>query len=287
MVRTVTAFCPGHISGYFRRVPGPDAASTGSVGAGIVISEGVLARVAEAGHTTIGVYRMDENGKQVLAGDDSPPVRFAMERIGVHASVRTECHLPIGAGFGLSAAALLAALTALDRLYDLTMTEKEIATIAHETEVIHSTGLGDVASCRGGGMVVRTVAGIHAPIRRYLDLGDPVCALSFGPIHTPSILGSSGQMEKVATAFPHGEPATVTEFFEKARAFARGSGLMTPQVAEVLQSCEREGVPAGMTMLGNGVFAYGENAGPVLARYGTVYRMAVAKNGPRIVSEDA
>ena len=94
-------------------------------------------------------------------------------------------------------------------------------------------------------------------------------------------------MEKVAAAFPSGEPETVAEFFGKARAFARDSGLMTPQVAAVFQSCEREGVPAGMTMLGNGVFAYGENAGPILARYGTVYRMAVAKKGPRIVAEDA
>ncbi len=33
-----------------------------------------------------------------------------MENLSVTASVTTECHLPIGAGFGLSAAALLATL---------------------------------------------------------------------------------------------------------------------------------------------------------------------------------
>nr|WP_320161236.1 hypothetical protein [uncultured Methanoregula sp.] len=50
---SVTAYCPGHISGYFKRVAGADLASTGSLGAGIVISEGVTATVTPSETTSV------------------------------------------------------------------------------------------------------------------------------------------------------------------------------------------------------------------------------------------
>ena len=37
---SVTAYCPGHISGYFKRVIGKTPEPTGSIGAGIVIDPG-------------------------------------------------------------------------------------------------------------------------------------------------------------------------------------------------------------------------------------------------------
>jgi pantoate kinase len=43
---SVTAFCPGHISGYFKRVNGQTLATTGSIGAGVVIDEGVTVTVS-------------------------------------------------------------------------------------------------------------------------------------------------------------------------------------------------------------------------------------------------
>ena len=285
MNRSASAFCPGHISGYFRRVVGPDPLTTGSVGAGIVISEGVHATVTPADRTAITVLRSDATGKLARAAQDSAPLRTALATIGVTADVTTRCRLPIGAGFGLSAAALLATLTALDRMYDLSLGERRIAHIAHETEVLHQTGLGDVVSCRGGGMVVRTTAGIDAPVIRFSGYTGPVFAISFGPIHTPTVLVSDKQMAQVAAAFPSGEPASLPDFFTRARSFAEKSGLITQEVRSVLSACDDAGVPASMTMLGNGVFACGEDAGAVLSRSGELYRMKVATSGPAVVEE--
>jgi pantoate kinase len=53
----VTAFCPGHISGYFKRIVGDTVATTGSIGAGIVISEGVNAIVEPAERISICIKR--------------------------------------------------------------------------------------------------------------------------------------------------------------------------------------------------------------------------------------
>lgn len=281
--RTVTAFCPGHISGYFRRVEGGSVAATGSIGAGIVISEGVTATVTPADSTSVYVNRKEGSGNLVRYSLASPPLEYVLEKLGVTVTVTTECRLPIGAGFGLSAAALLATLTAVNKTNELEMTPHDIAEQAHETEVMHRTGLGDVAACQGGGRVVRNGPGIDGVITRSFDLPEPLYAVSFGPISTPSVLGSPEQMERVVSAFPPGLPEDAEDFFRMSRVFAENSGLLTREAGAVIRHCTDNNVPASMTMLGNGVFAYGNKARDLLIPYGEVYAFTVAGTGARIV----
>lgn len=280
--RTVTAFCPGHISGYFRRVEGESVASTGSIGAGIVISEGVTAAVSPADSFSVTVNRRDETGNLLPSPPSSPPLEYVCKKLGVTVSVTTECRLPIGAGFGLSAAALLATLHAVNRCHDLGLSPRDIALLAHEAEVVHRTGLGDVAACQGGGRVVRSGPGIDGAITRSFDLPGPLCAVSFGPISTPSVLGSAEQMGRVAAAFPSAVPEDAGDFFLFSRRFAEKSGLLTKEAAAVIQSCTDNRVPASMTMLGNGVFACGREAQNILSAYGKVYTFSLATAGARI-----
>ncbi|OPX65183.1 MULTISPECIES: pantoate kinase [unclassified Methanoregula] len=283
--RTVTAFCPGHISGYFRRIGGATPAATGSIGAGIVISEGVTASVTQADSTSVIVNRTDGSGNRVKYSTSSPPLEYVLEKLGVTVEVTTGCTLPIGAGFGLSAAALLATITAANRACNLGLTPHDIARLAHEAEVIHRTGLGDVAACQAGGRVVRDGPGIDGSISRFFDLPGPLCAVSFGPISTPSVLGSQEQMERVAAAFPPTRPYDAADFFRLSLRFAEQSGLLTPEARVVIRECTESRIPASMTMLGNGVFAYGKNAREILAAHGRVYTFSVANEGARITGE--
>jgi pantoate kinase len=283
--RTITAFCPGHISGYFRRVEGGSAAATGSIGAGIVISEGVVSTVIPADSTSVSVNRNDESGKRVLYSRTSPPLEYVLKKLGVTVSVTTECNLPIGAGFGLSAAALLSTLTAVNQSNSLDLTPHDIAALAHEAEVIHRTGLGDVAACQGGGRVVRSGPGIDGAIIRSFDLPEPVYAGSFGPISTPAVLGSQEQMERVAAAFPPCLPEDAEDFFRISRRFAEESGLLTSEAGAVIRQCADNNVPASMTMLGNGVFAYGQKARDILSAYGKVYAFTLAREGTRVIGD--
>jgi len=281
--RTVTAFCPGHLSGYFRRVEGESVAATGSLGAGIVISEGVMATVIPADSTSVSVNRKDESGKLICSSRASPPLEYILGKLGVTVSVTTECRLPIGAGFGLSAAALLATLTAVNRSNNLGLTPHNIAALAHEAEVVHRTGLGDVAACQGGGRVVRSGPGIDGAVTRYFDLPEPLYAVSFGPISTPSVLGSRKQMERVTAAFPPRPPEDAGDFFKISRQFAEKSGLLTREAGGVIRQCADNNIPASMTMLGNGVFAYGQKARDILSASGEVYAFTVAREGARVV----
>jgi pantoate kinase len=281
----VIAFCPGHISGYFRKIPGDTIASTGSIGAGIVISEGVNSTVRPSDKTSISIRQKSFRGTSFEIASESPVLTSVMEQMDVTSSVITECRLPIGAGFGLSAAALLATLTALNRLFDRGMSPVEIAQCAHAAEVTHQTGLGDVAACQGGGWVIRSGPGIHGRIERRFDMPEPLYAISFGPISTPAVLGSPIVMEQISSAFPKTMPDTIEDFFLFSRQFSEQSGLITPDVKAITRICDAAGVPSAMTMLGNGIFAYGRKAQDLLKAFGHVYDFRVADTGVHIVED--
>jgi pantoate kinase len=268
-------------------VEGETSLTTGSIGGGIVITQGVTATVAHAKTPSLVIKHPSVDETTSAISYESPPLSSLMERLNVTASITTECHLPIGAGFGLSAAALLATATALNRLFSLGLNPRDIARCSHEIEVEHRTGLGDVAAAQAGGRVIRHGPGIDARIERFFDLPEPLYSVSFGPIHTPMVLGSPSRMELVSSAFPSRSPSDAEDFFTISKQFAEMSGLMTGPVKHVFRVCEQKNIPAGMTMLGNGVFAYGKKAHEVLSFFGEVYEFRVSPAGPGIVEERA
>jgi pantoate kinase len=263
-------------------VVGSGAPDSGSIGAGIVIREGVFVRVSRSRYPSIRARRFSGNGSLIDEFTDSPPLSWLSGRFPCPSRIETSCTLPIGAGFGLSAAALMAAASALNILCGTGLTPQECTGLAHEAEILHHTGLGDVAACQGGGRDYRTAAGPGAEIIRYFDIAEPIHALNFGPLLSPGILGSRQALERVCSAFPGERPDTPAAFFRLSRLFAEASGLMTPAVREVLAECDQEGVAASMTMLGNGVFALGSRAHGVLSGFGDVFELHMADSGVRI-----
>ena len=287
MEEAAVAFCPGHISGYFRPVRGNSLKKTGSTGAGIVISEGVTVLVEPADRTDVEITRVDHQGSVIEQVQHSPPIAYLMETLRVTASVRTRCHLPISAGFGLSAAALTASAIAANQTFALGYSLTECSWFAHEAEILHKTGLGDIAACQGGGIDCRKGPGIDADIVRLTGPFPPLFAVTFGPLPSPGILGSPAAMERVALAFPGSCPGTIEELLTLSREFAEESGLITPDVRSALDLCDTEGVPASMTMLGNGIFAIGENALPVLSGFRGFFSLQVATGGPHLLEVDS
>lgn len=278
------AFCPGHLSGYFRPVYGSDPGRSGSLGAGIVIREGVTTTVRPADAVEISVERRDPVTGAVLdVLTSAPPVEYLLGHMGVTARVKTECTLPIGAGFGLSAAALLSTATAVNELFSLFLSPFECGELAHEAEIVHKTGLGDVAACMGGGRDCRKGAGIRAEIDRNYDIPDTLCAVVFGPLPSPRVLGSPDAMDRVIRAFPGRCPRDTGDFFRLARKFAIESGLATTEVLHALTACDEAGIPATMTMLGNGVFACGKKAYQVLSSLGDTFVLHPAETGVCLV----
>lgn len=279
---SVTACCPGHLSGYFRPVAGPDCRTTGSIGAGIVIEEGVSVRATPSPVPGVIARRIGKDGTVIEELHDSPPLAYVTGRLRAGVLLETVCTLPIGAGFGLSAAALMAAVAATNELFGLGMTPGACAELAHEAEIVHRTGLGDVAACQGGGRDYRLGPGIAAEIHRFSDLDAPISAVTFGPLPSPLVLGSADALARISTAYPGDYPGTPDAFFRLSRSFAEKSGLLTDELRDLLRECEKHRIMASMTMLGNGVFAIGEGAGDLLSSFGSVLELHIARAGVRI-----
>jgi len=68
----VTTFCPGHISGYFLPLLHDDLACSGSIGAGLVISEGVRVSAMQSPHSSVKIFHTDRYGIPTLILDSSP-----------------------------------------------------------------------------------------------------------------------------------------------------------------------------------------------------------------------
>jgi pantoate kinase len=278
----ITFFCPGHISGYFRPFITDNPLNSGSSGAGVVIDSGVTTSLTRSDKISITILRQISDDKTILISEDSPAIRYLLNTFNIHARVITRCQLPLSAGFGLSAAALLGTVHAINMINKLGMTPEECAICAHRVEIIHQSGLGDISACQGGGWTIRKDPGPNAQIKRFYS-DEPIHALTLSPIKTSSILSDPIIMKKIYAAFPDNNPVDPYEIMKNSRQFAESSGLISHEVRKVLTACDANDIPASMTMLGCGVFAIGQRAESILSRFGNVYTLHPAKTGPCIL----
>lgn len=285
-IKSKTAFCPGHISGYFLPYISENPDESGSIGGGIVINEGVRVVARPAKTKDVRIFHTDRFGQPVIISESSDIIISLLNSLNVDCQIETYSHLPIGCGYGMSAAALLATAHAVSALFNLGMNERDCAHAAHRIEVLYRSGLGDVSACQGGGVVVRLTPGPDGEIIRITD-SRTICAVTISPIKTADILQSPSRMRAISAAFPDKKPRTLDELICASREFAEASGLLSDEVRKVLSACDANDIPASMTMLGNGVFGLGLDAFHLLKEYGEVFRFTPAQAGPRVLAGES
>lgn len=273
------AFCPGHISGWFRPEFSSAENAPGSVGGGIVIDRGVESAAARSDKTSVTCLYTDGEGSVIKTIEGSPPVEYALKSAGITAKITTRTDLPQESGFGLSGAAIISSLAAGADVAGVQISVKEILRIAYMTEISFRTGLGDVPAVAAGGYVCRTSPGLGGEIIRRYDMDRPLFTVNFGSLPTADVLGEKDVIKRINEAFPSRCPKSPQDFFRTARVFSEKSGLITRKVREVLLECDSKGIPACMTMLGNGVFAYGDDAKAVLGDFGGLNEVRMSKTG--------
>ncbi|MDL5361706.1 pantoate kinase [Halalkalicoccus sp. NIPERK01] len=246
----MTAFVPGHVTGFFSSHPDDDPAKAGSRGAGLTLTDGVTVRVAPATHT-----RTTLDGTELTV----EPVDRVLDSLSASARVEATTELPLGAGFGVSGALALGTAIAANQAFDRRLSENELVTVAHAAEVRSGTGLGDVVAQARGGVPVRLDPG--DPEHNRLD-GIPASTrieyCTFGELSTESVL--SGDTERLTDAGLEslsilGEEPTLSTLMYASRRFAREAGLLTDRVREAVEDVSAAGGEASMAMLGETVFA--------------------------------
>ncbi|MFQ5999715.1 MAG: pantoate kinase [Candidatus Bathyarchaeia archaeon] len=273
MTKRATAFSPAGISSFFEicdRTPNGkllnDPEKIGARGGGFGISKGVLTEVslAEAKEEQIRVFI---NGKLWPEAETTRTVvEPLLEKIPetYHVTVRHRVEVPIGAGFGSSAAGALGTALALSKALDLNLTYNQLGRIAHVAEVKCLTGLGTVGPLMLGGCIVTTEPGApgYASIDRIpVSPNHRIVAGTYRPFLTKEMLSSQ---EKRSTINEWGQRTlekiladpSLENFMRACKEFAIGTGLITSRVRKLIELAEKAGaIGAAQNMVGEAVHA--------------------------------
>ncbi len=256
------AFAPGHITGFFAIHDDTDPRKKGSTGCGIVLDHGVHTSVCCDG--SIRATQIVLNGSVVRA----ETTRSVIEML-TDTPVMVECmsNIPLGCGFGASAAGALSTAYALDQVLGLGRTSDQLVEAAHVAEVINGSGLGDVEAQAHGGVVIRTHAGSpnFGSVERITTGSFDVHCVVLGELSTCSVLESPALVKRINSFGKDAlkrllERPTVERFMELSREFAFGTELVSNRVIDIIEAVEAAGGCASQAMLGNTVFAIAEDA---------------------------
>lgn len=251
-----SVFVPGHITGFFSIENHDVKLKNGSCGAGFLLTKGVKTTVCDSQH-----FAFDVNQGDSTVIDE---VLSILEIDDDEFKVTQDIQLPIGAGFGTSAASALSLTLALNEYLNLEYSPELCGQIAHMAEVNLGGGLGDVIAQTGKGLVLRTKPGAPGIGEIKSFENDVFIAWkTFGSIETSHII-LDPQHKRTITGYGvkylemfEREP-TLENFLEFSNRFSHSISLMSDEVKELVDyfNSSSDILGSSMAMLGNTVFAF-------------------------------
>jgi len=177
--------------------------------------------------------------------------------------------VPIGTGFGVSAACALGTSLGVTKALGLPFTFSHAASIAHHAEIEMKSGLGDVIAEVTGGLVVRIKEGAPGMGRTdRLILKEPynnyyIISKTLGELETSQVIDDPLWKRRINQS---GHKLLnkllikpdIQNFLKLSRRFAEETQLMNPEIRELVEIWEEETLGASMAMLGNTAFTLSE-----------------------------
>jgi pantoate kinase len=252
-------FAPGHLTGIFApRLTARDPRGRGAVGAGLVLGLGVRARARWSPGAKDRVVVRSRPATPTPISHDAA-VRVKGERRG-SLVVELVHDLPIGRGFGMSAAGALSTARAV--ALAVGADQHRAGEIAHLADLFGGGGLGGVAAILGGGLEIRTRAGVPpwGEVRR-LPFPAPVFVSVAGrPIPSPPLLREPAFLERVDAAAAQGlrsveDRPTPARFLRESEQFTDRLDLAPPALRRTIVRLRRSGASVAQAMFGGTVFA--------------------------------
>ena len=238
----------------------------GARGGGFGIRKGVTTEVFVE-ENSVGSVNVFINGKVAPEAETTKAVaEMLLKKVDTSYKVviKHRVDVPIGAGFGSSAAGALTAALALSKALGLNLTYNQLGRIAHVAEVKCKTGLGTVGPLMLGGCIITLepgAPGIAIIDRIPITTDYAVVAGIFGPILTKEVLSSKEKrlavnkwgrktLEKILS-----EPS-LENFLACCWEFAQKTGFATERVRTLVKLAEKAGaVGAAQNMVGEAVHA--------------------------------
>jgi pantoate kinase len=269
-----TVFAPSHITGFFEIRKHKDPLSSGSRGAGVTLDNGVYTRVeCKEGEGSLKIFLNDnapvEDNSISLTTIKILKEQYPDKLKNWDLKIKHTTKVPVGAGFGVSAACALGTAMGISYLLKLPLTFNQAASVAHQAELKLGSGLGDVIAEIHGGLVLRLKEGApgHGKVDRLLGWNDEplfVISKTLGEIETSHIINDPEYIQKINLAGSQllqqlKSKPDVSEFMKLSYIFAEKTGLMDTEILEIVQILKEESIGASMAMLGRTAFAISIN----------------------------
>ena len=263
-----TAFCPAHITGFFKaHLEGNqnNLENLGSMGAGFSIKQGVTTtvKIKEKENQELN-FKITTIGYQSDKTDVSQYVLNEFLKLGKFSTkffeIKHEISIPVGYGLGSSSAVALSLSFALDQALNTKLDKTMIGQIAHNAEVSCKTGLGDVLASYHGGFEIRVKPGAPGigQVEKITTEKISVIMICFSPISTNKFIkerlsqinGLGGKMVNkllVSKNYEH--------FQDMSLEFAKYVDVMTPRMQKIVKELSENNIKCGIALFGETIFS--------------------------------
>ncbi len=174
-------------------------------------------------------------------------------------SIHHDIKVPVGYGFGCSAAVSLSLAFALNQAFGTGFSNEKLGRIAHVAEVSCQTGLGDVLASYHGRFEIRVKGGAPGigSIKKISTESYSAIMICFAPISTKqfmkermsSINGLGGKMVNKLV-----QSEDINEFHDSSVEFANYVNIITPKMKAVIDDLHKNGIKCGVALFGETVF---------------------------------
>jgi pantoate kinase len=272
------AVCPAGISSFFEicleDTNGKavnDPARIGARGGGFAIARGARARVVLKKSSRLQIEILINSKPAHDAHTTRWALRHLLEenRRVARVQVNISTDVPIGAGYGMSAAGTAAACLALADAADLPVTYNQLGKVTHIAEVVNHTGLGTAAAVFIGGFVLVTepgAPGIGAVDRLLFPKDHSIVCACLEQMPTREALTQPDIKERVNPPARRAmkkirKQPELPVFLAASRKFGQEVGLGGPEITHLMDTMISAGaIGAAQNMIGKAVHGVVENS---------------------------
>jgi pantoate kinase len=270
---TAYAFSPAGISSFFQicdRTPNgrliTDLNHVGARGGGFGIQRGIhtQVQVADSEVPKVQVFINGNPAPQAKTTQTAVQMLMAKLKHTCSVTVKHRVEVPIGAGFGTSAAGALTASMALANALGLPLTFNQVGQVAHSAEIECKTGLGTVGPLMLGGCILSIEPGGPGTAiidRIPLPSNYVIVAGVFDTTLTKDFLSANKKRQVInnwgkKTLEAILDEPSIEKFLECSLEFARRTGFITNRVENLAKIAEKAGaIGSAQNMLGEALHA--------------------------------
>lgn len=267
-IDSVKFWVAGHLTTFFCIDDSPsNILEQGSYGAGFNIDKGVITEVNKSSNTNSIHFNgiKQEPGKAKVT---ETVLHLLEKKVGTLASNLTINHIfeiPMASGYGTSAAGSIGLVLGINKLLELGLDEKILWQIAHESELINTSGLGDVLGLyskskfeyrtKAGAPGIGEVQSVHINTK-YFNL----FVISDGHLSTKSILTNPEHINKINTkgkecVTKFSKKQNLEFFIDLSLEFTNEINLLSPKLKELKEFLHKS-YYVSQIMLGNSLFVF-------------------------------